>query len=711
MPTEEGLTVSEGFRLIYAVLAMPVWLAYDVIDVFRDHDDLRDKKDLKDTKQLWDEVRELVEPHDLEDFEVPIVTAALYSLHDDKRIPNLPDTDFIAQLLALTRFLSTMDGFKDVPPVEWDELTKLGLNEGVSLRNYLRMQRRVFKDFPYSARVWKEVIDEFLKYIVLHLPSFMLVGNEELSSSNIKVPLISLFDDPAGVINEIGYTFTAQQDARDAGLFTAMRQQLRTNLDATSGLPHEQKDTSPEELVSIYLRDTPFEDFFRYPVPFVIPQDIKFQHSWLIAPTGTGKTVTLQGFIKEDLFLVVEGKASLIVLASDRDLIKAIERMKLFGQGQPLEGKLILIDVEDVENPISLNLFDLGLGNFDTKNSRDREALRNATTSMLDYIFRALLGAELTSRQSTLFNFTIQLLLEIPNATLDTLIDIMQSDGLGQFGRYVNNLDRDGQRFFREQFSNRQYARTKSEITDRIYAIKRNRVLANMFSAPKTKLNLFNEMGAGKVILINAAKSLLQEEGVEVFGRFMLALILLAAEQRQLLPKEQRLPTFLYLDEAQDIIHRDEKLPVILDQARKLNLGICVAHQRLSQMNPEVLSALMGNTAIKFASNLDDHGAGMMAKNMRTTTDFITKQPKHHFAAYVRGVTDSAVSLKIPFVDFSRLPKMSEQDYQRTLAENRRKFTRKIEEPVELQRAAQDHRDYEIKKDDPDDTDTDSGKW
>ena len=93
-----------------------------------------------------------------------------------------------------------------------------------------------------------------------------------------------------------------------------------------------------------------------------------------------------------------------------------------------------------MEFPVALNLFDMGLDDI-TASLRDKEALYNSTVSMLDYVFRALLGAELTSRQSTLFNFTIQLLLTIPNATLDTMIDLMQKGGAAKYSDELKKCD------------------------------------------------------------------------------------------------------------------------------------------------------------------------------------------------------------------------------------------------------------------------------
>ena len=59
-------------------------------------------------------------------------------------------------------------------------------------------------------------------------------------------------------------------------------------------------------------------------------------------------------------------------------------------------------------------------------------------------------------------------------------------------------------------------------------------------------------MNAGRVILINTAKDLLKEQGTQIFGRFFIALIAQAAQERATLPEHKRMPTMVYVDEAQD---------------------------------------------------------------------------------------------------------------------------------------------------------------
>ena len=524
--------------------------------------------------------------------------------------------------------------------------------EGARYRDYLSKQST--KENDESIRVAIDCLVYNFTRFLDHLP--VLPSGEGL----FEVPLSSYLAHP-GIAIECLVFGLYDADALRLGLFEPVRQRLDRNIHTVSKVPLSEPDSPklinpPEykgdDVVDAYLRGTIFRHIFNAPVPFVFPEHIRFEHHWIVSPPGTGKSTTLQFLIERDLDKVARSEASIIVMESNRDLIKSIEGLARFGSGGDLEDRLIVVDMEDVEWPVAVSLFDVGLDEIRTP--RDREALYNSAISMLDYVFRALLGAEMTSRQSTLFNFTIQLLLAIPGATLDTLLDLMT--GELAYDRYLPSLDSDAQLFFKLKFNAREFNETRSQITDRLFAIKRNRTLSRMLNAPHTKLDFYREMGSSKVILINCAKSILQEEGVEIVSRFFLAMILLAAQKRQMLARDERPATYVYLDECQDIIYRDEKLPIILDQARKYNVAVILSHQRLQQMTPPVLNALYGSTAIKFAAGINDL---TLARHMATTPEFILQQPRYSYAVHIRGTTDSAMSFRIPHVDFTRHPRMS----------------------------------------------------
>ena len=72
----------------------------------------------------------------------------------------------------------------------------------------------------------------------------------------------------------------------------------------------------------------------------------------------------------------------------------------------------------------------------------------------------------------------------------------------------------------------------------------------------------------------------------------------------------------------------------------------------------DLLSALTGNTAIKFAGKLSVNDARYMAANMHTSHQFITDQEKLSFAAYVEG--QGVFSIKVPVGVFDNAPKRND---------------------------------------------------
>jgi hypothetical protein len=585
-------------------------------------------------------------------------------------VVELPESLSICEALdrCQQRVLAQETTIFSFPEIDWRTAT-LSLKEQVDLRRFLRAQQHFLGNQDRVVKKLVNALGNVLDGIISELPKIPADSDDGLT-----IPLVFALTNPAALADLIIGNI-CDQDLVDAGLFTSLQQRFYENTCNASGIrldderPRKPFITAgestlpPAELVDTYLNGTPFRELLLTPVPFAIPEKSRFEHHWIVAPPGAGKSTALQYFISRDLLRVARGEASIVVMESNRDLIKAIEGLKFFAPGEALDGKLVTIDAEDVEWPIALNLFDVGMSETLAYSAAEQEGFRNAVLSLYEYIFSALLSAEMTSRQHTLFNFTIELLLAIPSANLDTLIDLMQPNGIAQYRDTISTLDYDAQRFFQLKFNSKEFDRTKEQVVDRLFAVKRIRTLSRMFSAPKSKLDFFTEMGSAKVILINVPQSLLQEEGVEIVGRFFISMILLAAFKRQLLPRSQRLPCFVYIDECQDFIKRDPKIPSILDQARKLNVGLVLAHQRLQQLQSAVLDALYGATAIKFASKVSDAAAHELARDMRTKPQFILDQPPYHFAAYVRGLTASAVSIKIPAMDMYQMPRMTETEH------------------------------------------------
>jgi hypothetical protein len=203
-----------------------------------------------------------------------------------------------------------------------------------------------------------------------------------------------------------------------------------------------------------------------------------------------------------------------------------------------------------------------------------------------------------------------------------------------------------------------------------------NSVLARMFAHPRNRVDLFAAMNRGSLILINTAKDLLKQDGCEILGRFFLALIAQATQERAAIPEERRRATFLYIDEAQDYF--DEGMEQLLNQARKYRVGLILAHQNLGQFEPRLQAAVMASTAIKLAGGVSAKDAQALAREMRCAPEFLQEMRKHpartEFACFIRNVTPCPIKLSIPFGQMESRPRMNDSELQILLRENARRY-------------------------------------
>ncbi len=161
-------------------------------------------------------------------------------------------------------------------------------------------------------------------------------------------------------------------------------------------------------------------------------------------------------------------------------------------------------------------------------------------------------------------------------------------------------------------------------------------------------------------MLINTAKDLLKQDGCELFGRFFIALLGQAVQERSAIPEGRRRATFVYIDEAQDYF--DEAIENLLNQARKYRVGLVLAHQNLGQFDGRLAEAVMASTAIKLAGGVSAKDAWTLSRDMRCEPDFLLAMHKHQgstdFACFIRNVTPQPVALTVPFGQMEGRPRI-----------------------------------------------------
>lgn len=504
------------------------------------------------------------------------------------------------------------------------------------------------------------------------------------------VPLVELLDDPAEVIRQL-LVFPYDDDTMRLGLFERLREQLGTNMLVASGFrpddnifersdrlvaPPAQRGKSPTELARMYMAGTPLLSVLELPAPFHIPEEARFEHCHIVGGTGHGKTQLMQRMIHADLTAAQRERRSVAVIDSQGDLINKLVRLALFDPDAPdsLADRLVLIDPADIEFPAALNLFDAHLERLQGYRAVDRERVLNGVIELYEVFFGAMLGAELTQKQGVIFRYLARLMVTIPGATIHTLMRLME-DGK-PFKPHMEKLDGSARYFFETEFFHPSFAATKKQILKRLWGVLSTPAFERMFAQKVNKLDLFEAMNDGKIILVSTAKDLLKSDGSALLGRFFIAMLAQAALERSAIPAEDRMPTFVYVDEAQEYF--DDSIETILNQARKYRVGLTLAHQTLDQLSPRLRSAIHSNTSLKCVGGVSAKDARALADELHTSADFIESMKRRHgrseFAVWLKQMTPQALRLSVPLGFLERQPLLTEEALEEVLDANRKRY-------------------------------------
>ena len=658
-------------------------------------------RELRETTELYTRVKNardaspLVNDDQIGDFMLDLI-------HDICEKRGVTPSEPLGEALwSAIRQLLYLEGFIVELP-ERSSLEHLTVEEGSQFRTTLNRQLRFLADQKRLLPIWREKLVWLFSGMLESFPLSAFTDIDEkgvASDDSVILPeakAYDLCDNVPEAVERLILTFY-DSDITNANLFETLREILDGNGLALSGipwekrydtsrkvvLPTENKNKSPEYIVEAYLQGSPFLGFFHSPLPFAIPFPARFEHTHIVGGTGHGKTQLIQFLINHDLVRAMEDGRSVVVLDSQGDLIRTISKLSYFGSSDEpnLAERFVLVDPNDVEHPVCLNMFDFNRDRLSGYAPVDREKILNATIELYEYFFGALLGAELTQRQGLIFKYLARLLMEIPGATIHTLRELMEDSE--RFRPYIQTLTGSTRSFFETRFFDRQFNETKKQILTRLWGVLSNATLERMFSHPRNKIDLFELLNQGKIILINTAKDLLGQEGSAIFGRFFIALIAQAAVQRAAIPAYERQASFVYIDEAQDYF--DENISHLLNQARKYRVGLILAHQNLDQLGLGLRSSVLASTTIKFAGGVSAKDAAVLDSEFRCSPEFLLSQKKQKrhtdFACHVKNFTAKALSVSVPLGFVEALPTLDGSEQEELLEANRQRYSASPEMP------------------------------
>lgn len=604
-----------------------------------------------DTVTLYKTVRNLLDKAQLpttDKFAFDVIEA-LTARCRAQSVP-MPHLELAHDMLATAAGFYAGEQLDKIPafPEQWDHIS-VGM-----FRDCLLLQKKRLEQSTQAVAILAAgLVDSFFRLAKM-LPAYARYTASDADSQYPSIPLVDAIPNIGKAIEALCIPFAVENQF---GFFEGLRQDLRENMERYAARKNTKRiidpsnvDLPPRELVETFLGGTLFESMLlEVNIPFSIPDEQRFAGHWIIAPSGRGKTTLLHSMFLEDL----KKDASIILIDSKGDLIGPIKELAA------IKDRLVLIE-PDPDFTFALNPFDVSKANI------------LQAVSLIEYVMAGLLEAKFTALQSTLFRNVVPAIIEgLPEPTIETFKQVM-SKGLP--GNALGKLNPHAAAFFTNKetgFWSKTYESTRKEVVWRLDYLMTNPVLRTMFSAVQTKLDISKEMDAGKVIVINNAKSMLTDEGAEFFGRFFIALIVRAAQQRAGRRPEDKKPCYVYIDECHTVIAKDARVPTILDECRSQKIALILAHQRTAQLSDLVLDAA-ANSAVRMANSDDE--AKYLSDKLRMDVDTLRSLPAGTFGTFVRDVTAKGVALRVPHVSLASLPRMSPEEQVAVRAQMRASY-------------------------------------
>ena len=258
-----------------------------------------------------------------------------------------------------------------------------------------------------------------------------------------------------------------------------------------------------------------------------------------VGGTGAGKTQWLSTLILHHL--ADPAAPALVVVDSQTDLINKLSRL------EALKDRGILITPKDIKHPPAINVFDVKQARIGSYDEVTREQVVAGAIDTFDYLFSGLVGADLTAKQSVFFRFVCRLLLNLPetmgrNATILDMITLMEDPT--PYQKAIEQLPPSNANFSNATSEKRPSSRPKSKSAIGSTPFSKTRRWNGSLPLTETRLDLFEELNKGSVILIDTAKDFLKTSSSH-FGRLFISLVLRAIMERAAIPEAEtktRLP-------------------------------------------------------------------------------------------------------------------------------------------------------------------------
>ena len=341
-------------------------------------------------------------------------------------------------------------------------------------------------------------------------------------------------------------------------------------------------------------------------VPLVMTPQMRSMHLYVCGATGTGKSKTLEYFIRQDIAQWEQSRCGALIIDPHGSLYDSLINWIAWNEPDLKDVPIIPIDMRQSDWTIGYNV-------LRPREVSDPAVIINNFVQAMAYVW----GADGTQGTPLFARLAKEVLWPIyeKKLTLNEVKYLIDSVSKRVRMDITEGLTKDSVTQgwqFSNQLSPKDFNMQFSSTVNRFYSFLDANKLRFMFGKNGASLDLGKALEDGQIIIANLSTKggLVSEEDVSLFATLLLSDLWAAAKARDKGVEEGDIkPFYVYIDEFQNFI-----TPTIaknLDQARGFGLHLTLANQFPRQIlhtgasGPQVYDSVMANARSKLVFSLD----------------------------------------------------------------------------------------------------------
>jgi type IV secretory pathway TraG/TraD family ATPase VirD4 len=410
--------------------------------------------------------------------------------------------------------------------------------------------------------------------------------------------------------------------------------------------------------------------------PLALATSDRLRHTWLLGPTGTGKSTLLCNLIVQD---VQAGRAVLVVDAKGDLITDVLNRVP-----QSRVDDVVLIDPSRTGFPVGFNVLDVG---------RDEDAQELAVDQLV-HLMASLWHSSFGPRTADVLRMGLLTLISarakggLPY-TLIELPELLLNQSFRRMVTAQRSIPATVRSFWLayEAMSEGERAQVIGPSLNKLRSFT-TRTSLRLLLGQSRGIRLSDIFTARWIVLVSLAPGKLGAETSALLGSLIVSSFWSATLQRIAVSEEQRHPVMVYLDEFQTVLRLPLDLADMLAQARGLGVGLILAHQYLGQLNDTIKTAVLGTARSQLVFQLQPEDAkAVSARFLPLMPDDLVGLGAYEVAirpcvegATLGPVTGRTLPLPPPTTDGAALIQASLNRYGRPRAEVEAQLAERIKD-------------------------------